>query len=476
MDNVPMDGTQTNKAPVADEVPAAEVKTEEVLAAEVPAEEISADEVPAEKTPVAAEEAPADEALVGGIPVGGAPPKAPIGQKKRNRGLAVAIGILVTLLACFSVLCVYAFINGAESLPFIGRYFSSGNTDDSGAAAITVADATARIPAAETTTVVTEEAPASLAPASLAPAGLAGALAPVAMLGDIPIQQYEFTYFINFVLNYYDVSDIGTAKQNALQMVTEFKILNTKARELGVEFTDEDRRTLQNVQYETLPDYAKMAGISEEDYVNMYFGVSLAKYISIVENMILNDRLTETLVEATEVSDEETLAKYRADPSAYNSVTVSHILFYYEGADPENPRSSKESEELTELTLQRVQAGEDFAELVAELTEDAASVDTGGEYTFTRNDDYVSEFMDWAFASEAGDTGIVETDYGYHVIRLDSVQDTFDDFKDAIANELKYESVAAQYSAWYNEPRFASVINQDLLDSLTTDAVFDLDN
>ena len=472
-----MDGTKTNEVPAAEVLAAEVVPADEELAGEAQPQAPSLGKGPPEGEAAQPEEA--------APPAGEAPPKAPpVGQKRRSGGLVAAIVVVAALFVCLAAICVYAFINGAESLPLIGQYYNGGNTAGSGATSVASEDAGAREPATETTTAEapttaeTEETTTEATTAAVAEEAdgttaepvdvdAVRALGPVAMLGDIPIEQYEFTYFMSILLNYYGESDISMAQQSALQAATEFKVLSTEANEKGVEFTAEDRQSLQSVQYDALPYYAEMAGVTEEEYVSMYFGVSLDEYFSIVEGMILNDRFTETLVEATDVSDEDTLAKYEADPSAYNTVTVRHILFFYEGMDPDNPRSSEVSKEMAESALQRVQAGEDFAGLVAELTEDTASVETGGEYTFTRNDSFVGEFMDWAFAAEVGDTGIVETDYGYHVMRLDAVHDTYDDFKDAIAEDLKHDAVIAQYSEWYEEPRFAREVNQEALDGVT---------
>lgn len=66
-----------------------------------------------------------------------------------------------------------------------------------------------------------------------------------------------------------------------------------------------------------------------------------------------------------------------------------------------------------------------FAELASKLTDDTASAENGGLIEDLQNDgSYVSEFEDWVFAEgdykdaerTLGTTGIIETEYGYHVM------------------------------------------------------------
>lgn len=62
---------------------------------------------------------------------------------------------------------------------------------------------------------------------------------------------------------------------------------------------------------------------------------------------------------------------------------------------------------------------DNFAKLAKEKTEDTSSAEKGGLYEGVMNDGtYVTEFTDWALADgrKVGDTGIIESDYGYHVM------------------------------------------------------------
>ena len=119
----------------------------------------------------------------------------------------------------------------------------------------------------------------------------------------------------------------------------------------------------------------------------------------------------------------------------YHTVSVRHILV--------------DSEEKANELLQQYNDGEQtedaFAALaVANSTDSNAS--SGGLYTDIYRGQMVSEFEDWCFdpSRQAGDTGIVQTSYGYHVMYFVST------------NENPYWYVQAEtslkssaYNKWY---------------------------
>ena len=81
-----------------------------------------------------------------------------------------------------------------------------------------------------------------------------------------------------------------------------------------------------------------------------------------------------------------------------------------------------------------------FAALAKEKTDDTGSKETGGLYEdITSTSSYVPEFLNWSLAShKKGDTGIIKTDYGYHImyfVGADKTQKWESDVRAAIASE-----------------------------------------
>jgi parvulin-like peptidyl-prolyl isomerase len=77
-----------------------------------------------------------------------------------------------------------------------------------------------------------------------------------------------------------------------------------------------------------------------------------------------------------------------------------------------------EKKKLAEGLLKRAKAGEDFAKLAQEYSDDPGSKDRGGEYTFPRGQ-MVPEFEAAAFGMETNQiSDLVTTQFGYHIIKL----------------------------------------------------------
>jgi parvulin-like peptidyl-prolyl isomerase len=91
--------------------------------------------------------------------------------------------------------------------------------------------------------------------------------------------------------------------------------------------------------------------------------------------------------------------------------------------DPETKAPVSDEKKLAkrkvaEELLKRARAGEDFAKLAKEFSEDPGSRENGGEYKFSRGQ-MVAPFETAAFALATNQVSdIVTTQFGYHIIKL----------------------------------------------------------
>lgn len=105
--------------------------------------------------------------------------------------------------------------------------------------------------------------------------------------------------------------------------------------------------------------------------------------------------------------------------------TASHILIRYAGAmrtGPEITRTKEEAKKLADSVGKKAKAkGADFAALANEFTEDPSGKTTGGKLgTFPRGR-MVPEFDKPVFALPPGGVSdVVETAFGYHVIKREN--------------------------------------------------------
>lgn len=114
-----------------------------------------------------------------------------------------------------------------------------------------------------------------------------------------------------------------------------------------------------------------------------------------------------------------------AERDERNTVNVRHILLQFDVTD-EEVKASKENE-INAIYDQFVAGGgteEVFAELAGEFSQDS-SYANGGLYENVKPGQTVAEFNDWCFdpARQVGDTDIVLTQYGYHLMYLSGFGD-----------------------------------------------------
>lgn len=149
---------------------------------------------------------------------------------------------------------------------------------------------------------------------------------------------------------------------------------------------------------------------------------------------------------------EEDMKKYyeeHLDEFHVNEVRASHILIATmdENRVPLSDTEKGEAKKKAEAALKRVRAGEDFAQLAKELSQDPGSAANGGDLGFFPKGQMVKAFEDAAFSMKPGEVSdLVESEYGYHIIKVVEKKDqtySFDEVKDRISGVLMEESYQA---------------------------------
>ncbi len=120
------------------------------------------------------------------------------------------------------------------------------------------------------------------------------------------------------------------------------------------------------------------------------------------------------------ISDAEIRAEYEAKKASFavpEQVNVSHILV---SVDPKGgPEADAKARTKAEALAARAKAGEDFAKLATENTDDPSGKENGGQLPPFGRGQMVPEFEKAAFDMKPGEIrGPVKTNYGYHVIKL----------------------------------------------------------
>ena len=168
------------------------------------------------------------------------------------------------------------------------------------------------------------------------------------------------------------------------------------------------------------------------------------------------------------------------DNNETDLVDVRHILVKFEGGKTDSTtgettyteEEKNKAKETAEKLLADWKAGdateESFGKLADEKTADTGSKGNGGLYEEVYPNQMVEAFNDWCFDAERkpGDTGIVETEYGYHVMFFSKTQDIT--YRDSM---IKAELVSEDAKEWHDAIQEAVKVTKVNLDGMEWDLV-----
>jgi foldase protein PrsA len=120
--------------------------------------------------------------------------------------------------------------------------------------------------------------------------------------------------------------------------------------------------------------------------------------------------------------------------NAYDNATVSHILISLTLADG-TARSQEDALKRANEIIAKLNAGEKFADLAKQYSDDPGSKDNGGQYASTNVNSWVAEFKQAVLSLPLNKVSEpVLSPYGYHIIRVDAKsQTTFEQAKEALS-------------------------------------------
>tara|TARA_R110002051_G_scaffold181460_1_gene251014 strand:- start:101355 stop:103475 length:2121 start_codon:yes stop_codon:yes gene_type:complete len=113
---------------------------------------------------------------------------------------------------------------------------------------------------------------------------------------------------------------------------------------------------------------------------------------------------------------------------ANGNVKASHILIKYkdsQSADETTTRTKEEAEQMAkEILVEAKKSDVNFADLAKEKSE-GPSAPRGGDLGFFQEGAMVAPFNDFVFSNSTGSIGMVETDFGFHIVKVEEKQDVY---------------------------------------------------
>ena len=132
--------------------------------------------------------------------------------------------------------------------------------------------------------------------------------------------------------------------------------------------------------------------------------------------VLLRQFVAESVLAEAGVGDDQLRAHYLTNPAL--ELTVRHVLFFSERWRPASHREAARRK--AQAAIARLEAGEAFPEVAAELSEEPGAEGRQGLLQPGREGSWVAEFWAAALALEPEEISpVTETEYGFHVLRLE---------------------------------------------------------
>lgn len=213
----------------------------------------------------------------------------------------------------------------------------------------------------------------------------------------------------------------------------------------------------QIVQSIVIADLAKKAGYDKKADI-------IDRLQFITDNYLATEYLKKEVVNKVTVSEDAMKSYYDENKEEFKTpemVRVRHILIKAEAGASEDDK--KIAYKKIEDILNKINSGEDFAQLASEVSDDTITKPKGGDLGFIPRGRLVKSFEDVAFTLKPGEVSeIVETPFGYHIIKIDEKKDagveSFDAVKAKLEQKLSQEQVQNAVSEFLEK----ALINADV--------------
>jgi peptidyl-prolyl cis-trans isomerase D len=203
----------------------------------------------------------------------------------------------------------------------------------------------------------------------------------------------------------------------------------------GVTVSDSDARESyrkQNIKIKL--DYAVISSDGLKKTINpsegdllAFFKKNAARYATAVPEQrkityfsFTPDQLPGGLPRPSQQEIQQYFNAHQSDYSVPEQARSRHILIKLAaGADAKTDAAAKAK---ADGLLKQIRGGANFADLAAKNSDDPGSKDKGGELGFARRGMMVPEFDNALFTQKIGDTQIVKSQFGYHIVQVEERQ------------------------------------------------------
>ena len=242
---------------------------------------------------------------------------------------------------------------------------------------------------------------------------------------------------------------LTVAKERALNQAVNAVVQTKTAEKMGISLTEDEKKQISDYKISTIQQSygSKSAFLDHLKEMN----TTEAAFDKAVTASLISSKLF------SEVSkgDEYKIDEKKAEDELKNGdkITAKHILITTVDPQTNQPYDDAKkaaAKKTAEDALEKIKSGADFDSLMNELSEDPGLAQNPDGYTFGKGE-MVAPFEEAAFALKEGEvSGIVESDFGYHIIKRVPLNISQSDIENKI-KEMQNDIFENQIEKWKSD-------------------------
>jgi peptidyl-prolyl cis-trans isomerase SurA len=242
----------------------------------------------------------------------------------------------------------------------------------------------------------------------------------IAVIGNEIITESDFQYQVQLYARQNQISEINPMLvQQIFQSMLTNKVILAKAEQDSIIVTEDE--VLKELDSRVKGLIAQVGSVERLEEV---YGMNLPKIKNLIKDDLQKnikiDRMRRKKFQGgIKITEQEVKAFYETYkdslPDQSNEYEVAHIIMERKVSEPERNAAKNIALEI----LDSIKQGADFSELAIRNSGDSLSAIQGGDLGFAGKGTFVKEFEEVVFNLKEGEVSdIVETQFGYHIIKL----------------------------------------------------------
>ena len=245
-------------------------------------------------------------------------------------------------------------------------------------------------------------------------------------------------------------------RENVINSLANQYLIQAAEKEYNITVSDEEIDEKWN---ETVENYD-----SEDAFIEQIemFGYTKDTYKEQLESSLKQEKLKEAVADVDDPTDDEIIEYLNENLDTYNDARRSENILFKVDSDATDDEKAEIKEKAQEV-LDKINSGElSFEDAVSEYSEDTGSKDDDGDVGWDKLTSFVDEYQTALEGLSKGEvSGIVESSYGYHIIKctnyfhvddeVTSIDQVPKKIRSYIKNILKTQEESTAYNDWLEQ-------------------------